>query len=94
MWERVDYKKVQAEIRNVIQALKQSDNMDAAEWKQVLEERAQSLIIRSRSPIILACHSCGGPFIFDEMNPELYTSEGLRFPNECPSCMEDHPPHQ
>ncbi|MFD0870210.1 RQC domain [Chlamydia abortus] len=89
LWERIDFKKVQAEIRNVIQALKQSDDMDDVEWNQLLKERAQSLIIRSRDPIILACQSCGGPFVFDETNPEYYTSEGLRFPDECPSCVED-----
>lgn len=86
MWERIDYKKVQAEIRHVIQVLKQSDDMADKEWGQLLKERAQSLLIGSKSPIILACQSCGDPFVFDETNPDYYTSEGLRFPAECPEC--------
>ncbi|WP_334077606.1 RQC-minor-1 family DNA-binding protein [Paenibacillus sanfengchensis] len=86
LWEHIEYKKVQAEIRNVILALKQSDDMDDTEWKQLLTERGQSLIIRSRYPIILACQSCGDPFVFDETNPEYYTSEGFRLPAECPNC--------
>lgn len=72
LWECIDYKKVQVEIRNVIQALKKCDNMNDAEWKQLLSERAQSLIIRSINPIFLACQSCGRYFIFDEENPEYY----------------------
>lgn len=94
LWERIDFKKVQAEIRNVIQALKQSDDMDDEKWKQLLSERAQSLIIRSQDPIFLACQSCGRFFIFDETNLEHYTSEGLRFPNECINCMEGHLLHR
>ncbi|MNI52264.1 RQC domain protein [compost metagenome] len=90
LWERVDYKKVQAEIRNVIKALKQSDDMDDAEWNQLLTERAQSLIIPSRDPIFLVCQSCDRFFVFDETNLKYYTSEGFRFPKECPNCMEDH----
>ncbi|MFB5761972.1 RQC-minor-1 family DNA-binding protein [Paenibacillus medicaginis] len=90
LWERIDFKKVQAEIRHVIQALQKSDDMDDAEWKQLLAERARSLIISSQDPIFLACQSCGGPFIFEETNPEYYMSDGLRFPDKCPNCMEGH----
>ncbi|MDP4099454.1 RQC-minor-1 family DNA-binding protein [Paenibacillus sp. P96] len=88
LWERIDFKKVQAEIRHVIQALQQSDDMDDAGWERLLAERAQSLIIRVQDPILMACQSCESPFILDETNPEYYTSDGLRFPDKCSNCME------
>ncbi|MFM9281096.1 RQC-minor-1 family DNA-binding protein [Paenibacillus jiagnxiensis] len=89
LWEPIDFKKVRAEIRHVIQALQQSDDLDDAEWKQLVAERAKSLIIRSKDPIFLGCRSCGSPFIFDDTNLEYYTSDGLRFPDKCPNCTED-----
>lgn len=90
MWERIDFKKVQAEIRHVIKALKRRDELDDTAWKQLIRERAQSLLVRSRDPIILACRQCGDPFLFDETNPECYTSEGLQFPSKCSRCLGDH----
>lgn len=88
-WERNAYKKVQAEIRAVIQALKQSENMNDVQWQELLTERARTLIVRSDEPIFLACRSCGRLFIFDDANPDYYTSSGLRFPEECINCIED-----
>lgn len=46
-WERIDYKKVQAAIRDVVRALERSDRMDETQWQQVLEEQAQVLIDHS-----------------------------------------------
>jgi hypothetical protein len=90
LWEQIDFKKVQVEIRNVIEALKQSDGLDDAEWERLIKELAKSLLLRSRDPIILACQQCGCPFVFDETDPEYYTNEGLRFPDRCLNCLEDN----
>lgn len=86
LWERIDFKKVQAEIRNVIEALKQRDELDGADWQRLIKERAQSLLVQSKDAIIMACQQCGRPFLFDETNPEYYTSDGLRFPTRCLNC--------
>ncbi|XID92261.1 RQC-minor-1 family DNA-binding protein [Paenibacillaceae bacterium WGS1546] len=88
LWERIDFKRVQAEIRHVIQALKRSDDMDDAAWEQLLTERAQSLLIRSHEPILLTCQRCDVRFVFDEANSEYYTSDGLNLPSECRNCQE------
>ncbi|TNJ66880.1 superfamily II DNA helicase [Paenibacillus hemerocallicola] len=93
LWERIDFKKVQVEIRHVINALKQRDESDNAGWERLVKERAQSLLPRSLDPIFLACRQCGSPFLFDEMNLEYYTSEGLRFPNRCLNCSGDNHLH-
>lgn len=89
LWERVDFKKVQVEIRHVINALKRRDNLGQSDWERLIEERTPSLLLRSRKPVILACQQCGRPFIWDELNPECYTMEGLSFPERCPNCLED-----
>jgi hypothetical protein len=34
LWERIDFKKVQVEIRHVINALKQRDELDDAAWER------------------------------------------------------------
>jgi len=88
LWERVAYKKVQAEIRNVIDALNRRDEMDPSEWDSLTKECAESLILRLDQPIILECQRCDHPFVFDEENPEHYTGEGLRFPTVCMRCSE------
>lgn len=87
-WESIDFKKVQAEIRKVIKVLRQIDVLENQEWEQLKRERAKTLLIRSSDPIIMVCLQCGNPFIFDDTNPDYYTSEGLQFPESCPNCLE------
>ncbi|MBD2864626.1 RQC domain-containing protein [Paenibacillus oceani] len=89
LWERVDFKRVRVEIQHVIDALKQRERLSPSDWERLIEERIPSLLLRSREPVILACRQCGRPFVWDELNPECYTTEGLRFPELCPNCMED-----
>jgi hypothetical protein len=89
LWERIDFKKVQAEIRKVIEVLERRGQLEEPEWERVKRECAQVLLIPSKEPIFLACEKCGDPFLFDETNPDFYTSEGLRFPEGCSLCLED-----
>ncbi|WP_220094346.1 RQC-minor-1 family DNA-binding protein [Paenibacillus sp. YN15] len=85
-WEKIDFKKVQAEIRRVIGDLNRRDQLKETEWQQLLLERSKSLIVHSQQPILLACQECGGPFIFDEFDLNCYQPEGLRFQEICPRC--------
>ncbi|TDF97066.1 RQC-minor-1 family DNA-binding protein [Paenibacillus piri] len=86
LWERIEFKKVRVEIRNVIEALKRRVELDDSAWERLERERAETLIIRSRDPILMVCQQCDDLFLFDETNPEYYTSEGLRFPEKCRNC--------
>lgn len=88
MWESIDYKKVKEEIRRVIQALNEKDTLTDSKWTQLLTERAQSLLVKSREPIILLCQSCDQIFLFDDTNPDYYTSSGLSVPTECTHCSD------
>lgn len=86
MWESIDYIKVKQEIRRVIQALNEKDTMTDSGWTQLLTERAQSLLVKSREPILLLCQSCDRIFLFDDTNPAYYMSSGLNLPTECMNC--------
>jgi hypothetical protein len=95
IWEKNDFKKVQAEIRQVIEDLNRSDRLGEVEWHRLLQERSQSLIVRSRDPILLACQKCGGVLIFDEFDLSCYTVDGLRFPDKCSECKQhEGRPHE
>ena len=85
-WANIDFKKVQAEIRQVISDLEQRDHMEVAEWQTLLVERIRSLIVRSEQPIFLDCQKCGHPFIFDEYDLSCYQSDGIQFTEICPRC--------
>ncbi|MEF3312704.1 RQC-minor-1 family DNA-binding protein [Paenibacillus sp. GYB004] len=91
LWERVDFKRVRVEIQHVIDVLKQKERLSPSDWERLIEERIPLLLLRSREPVILACQQCDRPFVWDELNPECYTLEGLRFPERCPNCREDQP---
>lgn len=93
LWKHIDFKKVQAEIRHVIEALKQRDLLDDSAWEQLKCERAKSLLIRSRDPIILVYQQCDVPFLFDETNADYYTNEGFQFPECCSRCSENVQQH-
>lgn len=53
----------------------------------LLRERAQSLIVRSRDPVILVCQECDGPFVFDHLDFSCYRADGIYFPEKCPDCL-------
>ncbi|MFS0724269.1 RQC-minor-1 family DNA-binding protein [Paenibacillus sp. 1P07SE] len=48
IWERTEYKKVQAMIRQVIQDLTNSSKLSDAQWQELVRERARSLIVPSK----------------------------------------------
>lgn len=88
-WESIEFKKVQAEIRQVINDLERRDHMEVAEWQTLLVQRTRSLIVRSDQPIFLDCQECGHPFIFDEYDLSCYQSDGIQFTEICPRCQFD-----
>lgn len=86
LWEAVDYKKVRAEIRHVVEALNRREQLDEASWEQLKRERAATLLVRGSEPVIAVCLRCDGIFVFDESDPESYADGPLRIPEWCPHC--------
>jgi superfamily II DNA helicase RecQ len=88
-WEQIDFKKVQAEIRQVVHALNRRDQLEESEWQQLILERSKLLIMPSMEPIFLTCQQCGGRFVFDEYDISCYQAEGLCFQEICRHCQYD-----
>ncbi|WP_216857233.1 RQC domain-containing protein [Paenibacillus tritici] len=85
-WQPIEFKKVQAEIGQVIASLNERERLGEREWQELLRERSQSLIIRSRDPLILVCQQCDGLFVFDELDLSCYGADGIHYPEQCPGC--------
>lgn len=85
-WQPIEFRKVQAEIRQVIADLNECERLGEMEWHELLRERAQSLIVRSRDPVILMCQECDGPFVFDHLDFSCYRADGIYFPEKCGHC--------
>ncbi|MEK3837807.1 RQC-minor-1 family DNA-binding protein [Paenibacillus sp. FSL R7-0128] len=85
-WQSIEFRKVQVEIRQVIADLNERERLVEIEWHELLRERAQSLIVRSRDPVILVCQECDGPFVFDHLDFSCYRADGIYFPEKCPDC--------
>ncbi|OMF83809.1 hypothetical protein BK146_32760 [Paenibacillus sp. FSL R7-0333] len=85
-WEPIEFRKVRAEIRQVIAELNERERLGEIEWHELLRERAQSLIVRSRDPVILMCQECDGPFVFDHLDFSCYRADGIYFPEKCGRC--------
>lgn len=88
LWEKIAFKKVQAEIRQVIADLNRRDQLEETEWRQLLRESSRSLIVRSNDPILIECQECGRVFIFDEFDLNCYKPEGLHFQEKCIDCRD------
>ncbi|MEK3879610.1 RQC-minor-1 family DNA-binding protein [Paenibacillus sp. FSL M7-0420] len=85
-WQTIEFQKVQTQIRQLIADLRMRYKMDETAWQQLLEERAQLLIIRPRDHVLLACQECGEPFVFDHLDFSYYRADGIYFPEKCGRC--------
>ncbi|MEK3901290.1 RQC-minor-1 family DNA-binding protein [Paenibacillus sp. FSL R7-0179] len=85
-WQPIEFRKVQAEIRQVIAELNECERLGEMEWHELLRERAQSLIVRSRDPVILMCQECDGPLVFDHLDFSCYRADGIYFSEKCGHC--------
>ncbi|WP_199621656.1 RQC-minor-1 family DNA-binding protein [Paenibacillus alkalitolerans] len=88
LWEQVDFKKVRAEIRNVMDALERREHLEESAWEQLKRERAQTLLVRGSDPVLAVCQECDGIYLIDETNPDCYAGGAFRFPDICRYCVE------
>ncbi|MEK3760050.1 hypothetical protein MKZ07_16560 [Paenibacillus sp. FSL P4-0338] len=62
------------------------DRLDESAWHGLLLDWAQSLIGRTRDPVLLQCTECGNPFVFDHLDFSCYRVDGIYFPEKCGRC--------
>ncbi|WP_010531984.1 zinc-ribbon domain containing protein [Lentibacillus jeotgali] len=86
-WEKIDYEKVRARIREVIRSL-ESDAPD----QQVVADRTDSIneALKGLEPrdIDLRCIECGNYFTFTVGEQRFYQRMGFVYPRRCKSCRE------
>lgn len=85
-WQAIAYSKLQVQIRKVIAELQERDRLEESAWHGLLLDRAQSLIERTRDPVLLQCTECGNPFVFDHLDFSCYRADGIYFPEKCERC--------
>jgi Probable zinc-ribbon domain/RQC domain len=85
-WEKVDYKKVRAEIKEVIHALEQQEGIDgqASQEREVLLKEA----LEGSAPedLRLKCWECGERFMFTVGEQKFYKQKGFSLPKRCEDC--------
>lgn len=88
-WEKIDYKKVRAEIRATIKALESHALID----EQVREERLKRLdeALEGAAPedFYLKCWICGDRFLFSVNDQKFFKKMGFSYPKKCKKCRKE-----
>lgn len=87
-WEKIDYKKVRAEIKATIKALESDESME----QQFVSEKDESIkeALKGLAPqdLLLKCWECGDRFTFTVGEQRFYKQKGFVHPKRCGSCRE------
>jgi hypothetical protein len=87
-WEIVEYKKVRAEIREVIRVLNQQEEIDG-QAKSIREERLHEALEGSApEDFLLKCWECGERFLFTIGEQQFYKQRRFSLPKRCKECRE------
>lgn len=87
-WDEIDYKKVKARIREIIEAFDSNDPIDL-EPIQIREELIQKALKGSApQDLLLKCWECGERFTFTIGEQHFFKQKGLNDPKRCPACLE------
>ncbi|MFD1037317.1 RQC-minor-1 family DNA-binding protein [Virgibacillus byunsanensis] len=88
-WEKIDYKKVKAEIRATINSLEANESIDD---QQAEIKRKDSIkdALQGSAPqdILLKCWKCGDRFTFTVGEQQFYKQKGFVHPKRCEECRE------
>lgn len=89
-WEKIDYKKVRAEIQATIKTLESNEPIDR---KSVLKRRESiKEVLKGSAPqdLLLKCWECGERFTFTVGEQQFYKQKGFVYPKKCEECREKH----
>lgn len=89
-WEKVDYTKVKAKIKDTIYKIESDTGPD----KDSVTHRKEALQIAlkgvSPQDIGLKCWECGNRFLFTVGEQKFYKHKGFVYPKRCPKCRGEH----
>jgi hypothetical protein len=87
-WEKVDYKKVRDEIREVIRVWDRQEEIDG-QAKSIREERLYEALDGSApEDLLLKCRECGERFLFTIGEQQFYKQRRFSLPKRCKECRE------
>lgn len=88
-WEKIEYKKVSAEIRKLIEAL-ELDDASALINHENIRKRTESIqeALTGEAPqdFLLKCWDCGEKFTFTVGEQQFYKQRGFDYPKRCEEC--------
>lgn len=85
-WEKVDYKKVRAEIRKTIDTLESGQPVDLNNDQQRQAEINEAMKGYTPHDLILKCWDCGKRFTFTVGEQKFYKQKGFSDPKRCEEC--------
>ncbi|WP_261176731.1 zinc-ribbon domain-containing protein [Anaerobacillus sp. CMMVII] len=89
LWEKVDYKKVRAEILKTIDVLEYKKPVDV----QAAQDRTESIneALKGSAPqdLLLKCWECSKRFTFTIAEQKFYKQKGFALPKRCKKCRSD-----
>jgi len=88
-WEKVDYKKVRAAIRDTIASMESDKMVDQEAIEKREDDLKEALQGEEPSDYLLKCWECGTRFRFTVGEQQFYKQRGLHLPKRCPECREE-----
>ncbi|AST89876.1 MULTISPECIES: RQC-minor-1 family DNA-binding protein [Sutcliffiella] len=86
LWEKIDYKKVRAEIRSTIKILESDEIIEQQSMNTRVESINKALEGLAPQDFLLKCWECGDRFTFTVEEQKLYRQKGFVHPKRCKSC--------
>lgn len=87
-WEKADYKKVRAVIRDTIKSIESNEPID---W-EVVQNRKDDIkdALKGSEPqdLLLKCYECGDRFTFTVGEQQFYKQRGFDLPKRCTECRD------
>jgi hypothetical protein len=87
-WEKIDYKKVRAEIQATIKVLESKVPIDELEREERLNNLDKALEGSAPENLYLKCWICGDRFLFTVGEQKFYKQKGFTYPKKCKDCRE------
>ncbi|MFC4022342.1 RQC-minor-1 family DNA-binding protein [Oceanobacillus longus] len=87
-WEKIDYKKVRAEIRSSIEAIESNQEIDYIALQNREAEIQEALSGSAPQDLLLKCWECGDRFKFTIGEQQFYKQKGFDFPKRCEECRD------
>lgn len=88
-WEKIEYKKVAARIRETIKLLESNELAGDKSVQQRKGSMDKALEGSAPQDLLLKCWECGDRFTFTVGEQQFYKQKGFDYPKRCDKCREN-----